>query len=380
VRAGAPRVVQSVALALLLLAAGAGTVWLWERVSGPARSVPRERLVGDSQPPAPLVAPELESLDGAALEAAARYAAAHRSRALLVARHDHIVLQRYWQGTSFETLADAQSFTPLLAALAIGVALSHRRLGWPDQPIGALLREWSDDPRGAITLRNLLQSASGLAPQKSSARAGLSATTLRATLAAAPGSVRREQATDPQLLALIIERATGERYATYLSQSLWRRVGAGDAWLLLDRAGGTAHADCCMLARQGDWIRIAELLLRDGNYRGDEVIRPGWVALLRTPFRGDPRYGAYVQLAASAAPGGEPYAARDLFMVGGADGNRMWLVPSLEIAIVRAATGPDTGWDDTRIPNLVIRGARDYLPPAAQPGADVSALVGGHKP
>ena len=52
------------------------------------------------------------------------------------------------------------------------------------------------------------------------------------------------------------------RYAQFVSQALWRPMGAGDAWMWLDREGGAAHADCCMLARQGDWIRLAELLIR----------------------------------------------------------------------------------------------------------------------
>jgi hypothetical protein len=69
-----------------------------------------------------------------------------------------------------------------------------------------------------------------------------------------------------------------------------------------------------------------------------------------------------------------------LFLVGGTGGNRMWLVPSLQLAIVRIAPDTDAGWDDSRIPNLIIRGARDYVPPAAQPGADVSGLVPGHQP
>ena len=58
----------------------------------------------------------------------------------------------------------------------------------------------------------------------------------------------------------------------------------------------------------------------------------------------------------------------------------MWLAPSLGIAIVCTGepAGRDGAWDDTRVPNLIIRAARDYMPPAAQPGADVSALVPGH--
>jgi CubicO group peptidase (beta-lactamase class C family) len=369
------------AAAVVLIGAVAGGVLLWKGYAGSQRHPPRELLAGGNEPPAPRVAPELESLDRGALEAAAAYAGEHGSRALIVSRHDHIVFERYWQGTGFDTLADAQSFTPLLAALAAGVAISHRRIGWPDEPIGAFITEWSRDPRGAITVRDLLQSSSGLA--RSATRdsgTDLIAASLSEPLAGTPGVTRLEQPADAQLLALVVERASGERYAAYLSQALWRRIGAGDAWLRLDRPGGAAHADCCLLARQGDWIRIGQLLLRDGNYRGDEVIRPGWVTLMRAPSRGDPQYGAYLRLGSPAAPGSEPYAARDLFAVQGEGGNRLWLVPSLQIAILRVApVGRAADWDDARIPNLIIRGARDYLPPP-QPGADVSALVPAHKP
>ncbi len=125
---------------------------------------PREQLTGGNQAPAPRVLPGSELLDARALEEAARYAGAHGSQALIVSRHDHIVLERYWHGSSFSTLIDAGTFTPLLAALATGHALSHRQIGWPDEPVGVLLPEWANDPRGAITVRNLLQFSSGLAP------------------------------------------------------------------------------------------------------------------------------------------------------------------------------------------------------------------------
>jgi hypothetical protein len=50
------------------------------------------------------------------------------------------------------------------------------------------------------------------------------------------------------------------------------------------------------------------------------------------------------------------------------------------IAILRTARARATeaGWDEAHIANLVIRGARDYLPPAALPGADLSSIVPGH--
>jgi CubicO group peptidase (beta-lactamase class C family) len=362
-------------VALLALALGAV---LWTRhLAAP----PRERVAGGNTPPAPRVTPETELLDSKALEAAASYAGEHRSLALIVSRHDHIVFERYWQGTSFDTLTDAQSFTRLLAGLAAGAAFSHRLIAWPDEPVGAFISEWSHDARGEITVRNLMQMSSGLTrAEEGGAAYDITAALLRAQLAATPGVRRLDQASDPQLLALVIERATHQRYASYLSQALWRRIGAADAWLQLDHPDGTALADCCMLAHQGDWIRVGQLLLRDGNYRGDEVMRPGWISLMRAPAQSDPNYGAYVRVRWIPAPGQEALATRDVFAVEGEGGNRLWLVPSLQIAILCTgpAAGRDAAWDDARLPNLVIRAARDALPPAAQPGADVSALVPGH--
>jgi CubicO group peptidase (beta-lactamase class C family) len=360
---------------LLVLVLGA---LLWMRHFA---APPRELLAGGNMPPAPRVTPETEQLDPKALEAAARYAGEHRSLALIVSRHDHIVFEHYWQGSGFDTPADAQSFTRLLAALAAGAAVSHRLIAWPDQPVRAFIGEWSHDARGDITVRNLMQMSSGLAPAENRAAPhDTSAALLRTQLAATPGVTRLDKASDPQLLALVIERATRQRYASYLSQALWRQIGAADAWLQLDHPGGTALADCCMLAHQGDWIRVGQLLLRDGNYRGDEIVRPGWITLMRTPAQSDPRYGAYLRVRWTPTPGQEPLAARDLFAVEGEGGNRLWLVPSLGIAILCTgpAAGRDAAWDDARVPNLVIRAARDALPAAAQPGGDISALVPGH--
>ncbi len=361
--------------------------------SGPSFPLyqPRERVVGGNEPPAPRVAPELESLDRKALETAAAYAGERDSTALIVSRHEHIVFEKYWHGTGFDTIEDGQSFARIVAALAAGAALSLRQIHWPDEPVGDFITQWRADPRGAITVSQLLKMSSGLrapepslTPWSASVREALGPDILAAAFAeplvSKPGAVWAEQSADPQLLALVIERATGMRYAQFVSQELWRRIGAGDAWLWLDRPGGTAHADCCMLARQGDWIRIAELLVKDGNYRGEEVIRPGWVARMLTPAKGNANYGSYLRLGKTNPVGAEPYALDDVFLVEGNGGNRLWLVPSMHLTILRMGRLPrhPADWDDSRIPNLIIRSARDYLPPQTRPGADISSIVPGH--
>ena len=369
------------ALLLLLAVALAAGPALWTRYldalggRSVALHMPRERLGGSNELPLPHVSAASEGLEMSGLEQAGAYAAAQDSWALIVMRHDHIVYERYWHGSRPETRIDAQDLTPILVALATGTALSHRRLGWPDQPVGLLLKAWREDPRGAITVRQLLQMTSGLAPHATSG-ADLQAELMQRPLEATPGTRRLEQPADPELLALVLEEATAMRFADYVSGAIWRRIGAGDAWLWVERPGGAAHAACCLLSRQADWIRIGALLLHDGNYRGDELLRPGWVALLRTPVLADPRYGAYVRLRAA---GRESYLAPDLFVLGSSGAHRLWLVPSLDLAILctggtaqRAAS-----WDDARIPNLILGAVRDFRPPAPQPG-DLSSVVPGH--
>ena len=368
----------------------------WERyvllLSGSPASLyqPRERVVGGNEPVAPRVAPALESLDPQSLETAAAYAAQKDSTALLVSRHEHIVFEKYWHGTSFDTVEDGQSFSRVVAALAVGAALSRRKIHWPEEPLEAFIPEWRGDPRGAITVNQLLKMSSGLRPPQPSLspwspdmRAALGsdiiATDLAEPLAAKPGSVWVEQSADPQLAALVVERATGMRYAEFVSEAIWRRIGAGDAWLWLDRDGGAPHTECCMMARQGDWVRLAELLIKDGNYRGDEVIHPGWIARMLVPAHGNETFGSYIRVGKSNVAGSEPYATEDLFIVEGNGGNRLWLIPSLQMTILRMGPAPERAadWDDARIPNAIIRGARDYKQPVGS-AADISRIVPGH--
>ena len=339
---------------------------------------PRELVEGDNRPPAPRVGPALEMLDVNALQAAADYASKFNSDALMVTRHGHIVFERYWNGTRFDTLVDSQSFMRTLNAVLVGIAIEQRKIGWPDEPIGYLIPELNRDARGQITVRNLLQDSSGLDSRESAReRFGPDITQgpLQAKLAGRPGWSWTDQPADSQLLALAIERATKQRYAQYLSVALWRRLGSADAWLWLDRPGGSAHADCCLLARQGDWLRLGELLANDGRFEGDEIVRPKWVIEMLAPAKGNPSYGSSLKV----KPGrtAEAYASQDVYLVEGR-GHRMWIVPSMALVILRTGSTLGAGWDDSRIPNLIIRGARDYVPAQARPGVNLRDLVPSH--
>jgi CubicO group peptidase (beta-lactamase class C family) len=142
-----------------------------------------------------------------------------------------------------------------------------------------------------------------------------------------------------------------------------------------------------MRARRGDWMRIAELLVSDGRFEGEQVVPPGWVQQMLAPSKPKPDFGYQVWRGrpfVAAAQGGaasEPYAADDTYLLKGAGKTRLWFVPSLGLTILRTGTNAesDPDWDDSRVPNLIIRGARDYVPKAPANGTqDISTLVPNH--
>jgi CubicO group peptidase (beta-lactamase class C family) len=354
---------------------------------------PSELIEGapDSVPP-PRVSPEQERLDPQSLQAAVEYADSQNTTALIVTRHGHIAFEHYWGGGSFDTVIDAGAFNGTLTALAVGMAMSDRKIALAAEPVANYIESFHDGKRDTITLEDLLHMTSGLGPNQSGANSWTASTREQLVrdirnecLDLAPSAPRdtrwQPQACDPQLLAHIIERATGQQYSAYVSQKLWKPLGAADAYLMLDHEGGTAHASCCLRARQGDWIRIAELLVTDGRFGGEQILPPGWVRSMLTPSKANNRFGYQVWRGEPFVPGetaSEPYAVADTFLLKGNGNTRLWLVPSMGLSILRVGTNEktDASWDDSRIPNIIIRGASDYVPRSG--AQDVSDLVPHH--
>jgi len=266
--------------------------------------------------------PESERLDAAALERAVHDPAAEGLRALVVMRDDHVVFERYGEGLKADSIVDSGPLAQVLVALLAAEALQEARLS--------------------------AQALNGF---------------------------------DPNRLRAAIEAGTHERYETYLSRKLWRRLNAAQAWIALSRRDAATPADCCFHARLLDWMRIATLLLDDGRFEGTQVVPHGWVQRMLRPISIDGQRGLGVELL-PAAQAAEPFAAGGVFWLRGAGRWRIWLVPPLRLAILfgaaaPAASGPRSLWDETRLPNQIIRAVADR--PSPQNDATLlQRLVPGH--
>ena len=69
---------------------------------------------------------------------------------------------------------------------------------------------------------------------------------------------------------------------------------------------------------------------------------------------------------------GGTFAARDVAWLESAGKQRLWIVPSLRLTILRVGDEPpeSKGWDEAMIPDSIIRGASGWQPSAVGEGVD----------
>ena len=79
------------------------------------------------------------------------------------------------------------------------------------------------------------------------------------------------------LLAWIIERASGRRYCDLVSELLWKPMGAEQsAYITVDRLGAPRAAGG-MCATVRDLARLGQLLSQDGRRDGRQILPVGWI-------------------------------------------------------------------------------------------------------
>lgn len=305
------------------------------------------------------------------------YAAAHGSDSLLIAYRGKLIFERYWNQTDRSSLFPGHSMTKVLPAILVGFAIADGFIESPDVSASVFLPEWDTPERRGITIRHLLNMTSGIQetydfrPRSMRMQRMMGVDIVNANLAVdvkhPPGEVFAHFNPNSQLLGIILERATLRRFGDYLSEKLWRPIGAREAYLFVDSPNGVAHTDCCSWSAIEDWIRLGELLRNRGVYNDEQIIPEGWVDEMLTPAKANPNYGMQLWLgtyheeyrrydpetATFANFHSEPYLANDVFFLDGLGKKRLYIIPSHELLIMRTGAN-DAEWDDARLPNILI--------------------------
>lgn len=285
---------------------------------------------------------------------------------LLIARDDRILAEWYFDGTDTlrggaaapakfdaETLHDLRSVTKSVVALLVGIAVHDGAIRSLDQPVLDSFPEYADlrtPERMRIRLRDLLAMGSGLAwdedsysyadPRNSETAMDLSPDRYRYVLSQpvvhAPGAEFNYSGGDVALMGAVLARAVHMPLDAYARKKLFAPLGTKEFVWLKDGAG-TPIAASGLRLRPRDMLRLGQLVLAEGRWKGRQIVPADWIAEATSPHAQvapDPacglRYGYFWWL----YPGCATHPVTPLIAAVGNGGQRIWVIPSRRLVVV----------------------------------------------
>ncbi len=323
----------------------------------------------------------------ATLETARAYAESNRSTAFLVWHKGKIAARWYGSGVTAQTPLVSKSLAKPLTAIAMGRAIALGKIKSLDQPLAEIMPELVGKPKGRILVRHLLDMRSGMLDQGFSADPehplnrcyiGLDHGDCIINdypMISEPGRRYAYANAPSDMVALVIERATGTRYGDFIAREVLGKIGAQGGEIWVNRPGGLAHSGCCTLLPAETWLRMAVLLVEDGLWNGARLLPKGYVAEMRKGTPQNPNFGLGVWIGepykprrgfgAPGAPGpqvlhSEPYLDPEMFLFDGNANQTIHISPRHKLIVLRMGPTPPAQpeWDNATLPNLLIRGLK----------------------
>lgn len=329
--------------------------------------------------------PEQQGMSTGELERAWRLLKNRRTNGLLIIRNDSIVFERYSKGYDKSRKQYTASLTKsIVGGMALLVALNERKI-LLDDPAYKYIPPWRYDPlKSKISIRHLATHSSGIGhgdnyhedsndPNQWGERFWNLEDDLfevvrdHARLKFKPGSSYLYSGPGYAMLgyavtASIINRSPADIY-NLLRESVMIPIGVEDnEWSI--GYGKTFVTDGLQL--YAIWsgasftpraaARVGRLMLNKGNWEGQDIVGPQWVEKMVT-YAGTPL---------PDRSDGEPWPApgicwwtnfdliwpsvpADAFVGAGAGGQVLWVVPSLNLIVVRNGKSLGNFWERVRV-------------------------------
>nr|WP_041985716.1 serine hydrolase [Capnocytophaga canimorsus] len=264
----------------------------------------------------------------------------YKTVAFLVIKNDSIWHEQYFEGYTQKSLSNSFSMAKTYVSALLGKAITDGYIKDLQQSVGDFFPEFSKGLAAKLTVGDLASMASGLdwnedyynpfsITTKAYFDAPLQEIILNLKVTNPPGKKYEYKSGNTQLLAMVIEKATGKTLSEYLSQSLWEPLGCEyDALWQLDDKEGTEKAYCCIASNARDFARLGKLYKDFGQWHGKQLLDSAYVAKSIQPrFSDSPQYGYGMWLL--------NYKNKSFFMMRGHLGQYVIVDPKNNVIIVR---------------------------------------------
>ena len=289
-----------------------------------------------------------------------------RTRAVVVVRDGKVIAERYAPGIGVDTQLSGFSMTKSMVNALIGV-LTQQGLTSPSLP--APIPEWRriDDPRREIEVEHLMRMTSGLDLDETNSgfdpssqmylHDDMAAFAVNTGMIAPIGTRFHYSSATTQILARIVRDLTGgpEQALAFAWRELFNPLGMRHVTLEFD-GSGTLQGANYMLASARDWAKLGLLYLNDGVVGGKKILHPDWVDFCAAATLGsDYAAGFYTNRSEHPDAKGRVQLGfpRDSFFASGLLGQRIVIMPSQRMVVVRLGDSIDPAGDIGGVARLV---------------------------
>jgi CubicO group peptidase (beta-lactamase class C family) len=235
---------------------------------------------------------------------------------------------------------------------ALGIAAAASGLLALDERVADTITEWKSDPeKSRITVRELLDQSSGIDPTAGLPADDVYKSALAAPLVSEPGTTFNYGPNHFNVFGAVIQRKMRDAGLSgdplsYLQRHVFHRIGLRIAGWDRDAVGQPLFATGADVSAV-EWAKFGRLVAQHGRWNGQEILPAGLVAEMLAPSPANSRYGLGWWL----NPGPEledhaplPGIPADLVMAAGAGDQRLFVIPSARLVIVRF--GEDERFED----------------------------------
>lgn len=271
--------------------------------------------------------------------------------AYVIIKNDSIWYEKYYDGFDENSKSNSFSMAKSYVSAMLGKAIMEGYIKSLDQPVCDFIPEYCEGKAAKMTVGDLSSMASGTnwderyySPFSITTRAyfddDLTKVVTGLKVVDEPGQAFKYASGDTQMLALVIERATGKKLYNYLSESFWKPLGCENQalWQLDSEEHDLVKAYCCIASNAKDFARMGKLYKDFGKWNGKQLLDSAFIVKSITPrFKESPEYGYGWWL--------KNIKDKSFFMMRGHLGQYVIVEPKDNIIIVRLGhqKSPDEG-------------------------------------
>lgn len=267
----------------------------------------------------------------------------HNIYALIVSKDGKVVKENYFNGKTENNLMNVQSVTKSIVSILIGIAIDEGYIESEDVPVYTFFPEDSilfDGNKNKITIKHLLNHTSGLSWDGYNEHESFIKSknpisyVLTKKLVDIPGHIYNYNSGGAHILSAIIEKATGMTTLQFATVKLFQPLGISEIeWNKLNDSiyDGAGFG---LSMKPIDLIKIGELMLENGSYKGVNVLSKNWIEKSESNIEKMPtQWGIR-----NSKHGYGWYSARiqetEIFYAMGYGGQFIFVIPSKKMVIV----------------------------------------------